>query len=55
MAGHGDVVVAGIVDARIAVVVDGDFDGAGAGAQRVEVFGRIVVIVKVNDGHAIEQ
>ena len=52
MAGDGDVVIAGIVDARIAVLVDGDFDGAGAGAQRVQVGGRIEVIVKINDGHA---
>jgi hypothetical protein len=30
VAGDGDAVIAGIVDARIAVFVDGDFNGLGS-------------------------
>ena len=49
MAAHGDVVVAGIVQSRVAVVVDGDLHVARAGAKRVEVGSGIEVIVEVND------
>ena len=50
LAGDGDVVIAGIVEQRVAVIVDGDFDRAFAGLQRFQISGRIVMIVKVNDG-----
>ncbi len=48
MSAHGDVVVAGIVQARIALGVDRQLDGAVAGLERVEVLGRIEVVVNVN-------
>ena len=51
MAGDADVVIAGVEDARIAVGIDGDFDGAGPGAERVEIGRRIVVVVEVDDRH----
>ena len=49
VAGDGDVVVAGIEDARVAVVIDGHLDGACAGAQGVEIGGGIEVVVEVDD------
>src|SRR5208282_5529950 len=37
MAANGDVVIAGVVEARIAVIVHGDAHVAGAGAKGVDV------------------
>ena len=51
MPGDRDVVVAGVVDVRVACRVDRDADDALAGAERVEVLGRIEVVVDVNDRH----
>ena len=39
------------VDARVVVGIDGDFDGARFGAERVEIGGRVVMIVEVDDPH----
>ena len=49
MAGHQDVVVAGIVQPRIPFVVVIDVDLRRTLLHRVEIFGRVVVIVKVDD------
>ncbi len=46
---HGNVVVARVADDRIALVVGGQLHGRGALPQRVEVFRRIVVVVKIDD------
>ena len=51
MAAHHDVVVARIVDDRIAVGVVRDLERAAGRSERVEVLGRVVVIVKVDDRH----
>src|SRR5579864_815036 len=51
MAAHGDVVVAGIVQAGITLGVVGDAHGAGALLDGLDVLRRIVVIVEVNDRH----
>ena len=51
MPGDHDVVVAGIVDDRIAVGVDGDVERTARRRERVEVFGRVIVIMEVDDGH----
>ena len=48
MAAHRDVVVTGIVNARIAFGVDRDFDGAVSRLEGIQVFGRIEVVVDVN-------
>ena len=53
VAAHRDVVVARIVETRIALGVDRELDGAVAGLERVEVFGRIEVVVDVNQ-HVVE-
>jgi hypothetical protein len=49
MAADGDVVVTGVVDAGIPRFVDRDTDNAVLIAQGVEIFGRIEVVVDVND------
>ncbi len=55
MAAHGDVVVAGIVQPGVAVVVMRDAHGAGALFDRFDVLGRIVMIMKVDDGHSLSE
>src|SRR5260370_36488672 len=51
MAGHGNVVVTGIVQAGIALVIMRNSYRAGALLQRLDVFGRIVMVVEINDRH----
>src|SRR6185437_2375478 len=50
LAGNGDVVVAGVVEARVAGGVVADLDPALAAFKRLQVGGPVVVIVDVNDG-----
>ena len=52
MSADGDVVVARIVKVRVAVFIDGDLDAALSRLQRLHVLRRIVMIVKVDHGHA---
>src|ERR1700688_1307724 len=51
VAADGDVVVARVVQARVALGVDGDPHIGVAGAQRVEVRRRVEVVVAVDHGH----
>ena len=48
MSADGDVIVARVVNAGISFCIDGEFDGAIAGFQGVEVLGGIKMIVDVN-------
>src|SRR6185437_5994752 len=50
LARDGDVVVAGIVEARIPGGVVADLDPALAALERLQVRRRVIVIVNVNDG-----
>ena len=53
MPAHRDVVVAGVVQERVALGVRGHPDARGAAGDRVEVRGRIVMIVNVDDRHRV--
>src|SRR5262245_18118289 len=52
MAATHDVVVAGIMDDRIPMVVNRDLQDAAGRLECVEIFRRVVVVVKIDDGHA---
>jgi hypothetical protein len=51
MAWHGYVVIAGVMQAGVALGVDGDLDRARPGAEGVQISRRIEVVVKI-DNHA---
>jgi hypothetical protein len=51
VAADGDVVIAGVMQAGIAIGIDGDAHGAGARLQRLQVSGRVKVVVEINDSH----
>ena len=52
MAGHQDVVVAGVMDVRSGVSVDRHTDAALTRLQRLHVLRWIVVVVKIDHAHS---
>src|SRR5438876_5830502 len=53
MTAHSDVVVARVMQNRVAVAVDRHLNSARSGAERVEIRLRIKVIVEVDDLHRV--
>jgi hypothetical protein len=53
MPGDGDVVIAGIVDTRVAIFVDGDLNSAGSRSQRVEIGRGIEVVMEIDGPHVM--
>src|SRR6185312_14722293 len=54
MSPHGNVVIAGIMQARVLLLVVANVDRARSVFYCLDVFGWIVVIVEVNDGHSFD-